>query len=117
MAKKTRRKISAMERDTWSLDLAFAEWVLPRLKILKKNKHGIPNEMFPTGARYRDKDGNENEAAWKIATPRWEKIMDDMIAGFEICCSGSYPGCVAKREKEVQRAVDLFAKHFFSLWD
>ena len=71
------------DRATWSIDYWLDDKMPDMLRQLKANKHGTPNEMFPTGPEFMDEDGNPNEAGWAIATPRWEAIMDKMIAGFE----------------------------------
>ena len=71
------------DRAVWSIDYWLDDKMPDMLRQLKATKHGTPNEMFPDGPEYIDEDGNPNEAGWAIATPRWEAVMDKMIAGFE----------------------------------
>lgn len=53
-------------KDTWSLDITIAEFVLPRLKLFKKVNNGYPG---------RD----------EIDTPeKWDAAIDKMIAAFQI---------------------------------
>jgi hypothetical protein len=69
--------------DVWSLDYYLDGWMPDALRKLKKDKHGIPTNVFPTGPEYTRKDGNPNKAATDIARKRWDKILSDIIAGFE----------------------------------
>lgn len=71
------------DRVVWSVD-SWLDDIMPAiLRQLKKEKHGTPMQVFPTGPRYKLKDGNPNKLAEKIAIRRWEKILDQIIAGFE----------------------------------
>jgi hypothetical protein len=100
--------------DTWSLDYYLDGWMPAALEHLKKHKHGLPNEVFPK--QHMDKNGNPSKTGWKIATRRWDKIMDQIIAGFEASARvkeglyekelGPYPGRRPKdKTKEEWRAI------------
>ena len=53
-------------RDAWNLDIDFAEFAIPRLKMLRENYMGYP--------------GKE-----EIDTPeKWEAILDKIILAFEL---------------------------------
>lgn len=82
------------DRVAWSVDSHLDDMMPAVLRQLKRDKHGIPNEVFPTGPRYTRKDGNANKAGWNVATRRWNKILDQIIAGFEASArikSHTYP--------------------------
>jgi hypothetical protein len=70
-------------RDTWGLDDYLSGWLPQALRYLKEHKHGVPMQVFPEGAEYIDDTGNPTDEAFKIATARWDEIMEKMIAGFE----------------------------------
>lgn len=71
------------DRVPWSVDW-WMNGIMPDiLKKLKKDKHGIPMSVFPTGSEYTDEHGNPNEAAHEIASKLWDEILDKIIAGFE----------------------------------
>jgi len=102
--------------DTWSMDYYLDGWMPSALRHLKKHKHGVPNEVFPTGKQYVRKDGNPNKAAWKVASRRWDRILNQIIEGFEASARvkhglyekelGPYPGRRPKdKTKEEWRAV------------
>jgi hypothetical protein len=105
-----------MVKDTWSLDVALAKWLLPRLKILKKNKHGLPVESFPEGKKYLGKDGHPNKAAWKLAKKNWDTAIDSMILAMETASRDWGKYGLAYKEK-VQPGLDALARHFGNLWD
>lgn len=97
------------DREVWNLDHTFAEWIVPRLELLKKTKHGIPQSCFPN----RDFDYIEDE--FSFANLAWEKVMDDMIAGFRRKAHSD--GDVEFGKDAYDRAKGLFAKHLDDLWD
>jgi glycyl-tRNA synthetase alpha subunit len=80
------------DSDTWSLDITFAQFIIPRLKRYKTvyKKTCIP-----------DKD--------KL------KDIDIMIEGFSfvISCDHLYNKSACKK---VEDALDAFKRSFFSLW-
>ncbi len=111
-----RRKISAMERDTWSLDVALAKWLLPRLRILKRTKHGIPIECFPTGKRYLKACGNPTKEADRVAALTWDNAIGSMIVAME-SASGDWLEYGRTYRQRVQPGLDALAKYFGNLWD
>jgi hypothetical protein len=97
------------DRELWSLDHTFAEWIVPRLERLKEIKHGVPASCMPALGGYSDEK-------YAIAEKIWGEIMNDMIVGFK-----------AKQHEfdvwgEVEigayfRAKKLFINHLDDLWD
>ena len=98
-------------KDTWSLDCAFADFAIPRLKLFKKVNNGYPG--------HGDADTFE----------KWNEIIDKMIEAFElhndfVNKSDKYflpTGEFDKARYEVdslkeQEGLKLFAEWFGALW-
>jgi len=69
--------------DTYNMDITLAPIVIPMLKQLKENKHGIPCHSFPEGAEYNDENGNPTDEAMILAEKNWNEILDKMIFAWE----------------------------------
>lgn len=100
------------DRDIWSLDYTFAKWVVPRLKRLKDEKHGVPCYFFPKSKDVWDDPDNKRFEAARI---RYNKMLDEMIEGFELMANDADIDEPEVAEK-VQRSLLLFKKHFHTLW-
>lgn len=54
------------------------------------------------------------------ATAEWRTVLDIMIDGFEIMISGNMLSCdtqiMRDRREKMDRALELFGKHYQSLW-
>lgn len=111
------------DRDLWSLDYTIAKFALPRLIELKKVKHGVPCSMF-------DDPQDASDEGYKLAEERWSEIMDKMIWSMDYIVYNReyeyYPdpdtedrdySRLKAAELRFQEGMDLFAKHFRSLWD
>lgn len=113
MTKRTRKKwlkkhgLYIDPKETLSLDMTIAEFVLPRLKLYKKLNNGVP-------ARLETID-------------EWNEILDKIIRTFEYLSDESCNYCVDTdmpnwieeyntRQIEVKEGLDLFAKYFQALW-
>lgn len=136
--------------DTFSLDNTLALIILPALEKFKKERKkcpGVPMEMF-IDTDPKDKNGNHTDAAMKLASKRWDEVLDKMIWSFkELLYEKEADKCFKKNGKkwktekvegglsrivetgytfdkarfeEVmkrrQEGLDLFGKHFCSLW-
>lgn len=89
------------DTECWNLDITFSLFLIPRLKVFKELNDGYP-------ARYH-------------SIEEWNKILDEMIEGFELHSnkfnwdtsdSNEENGNMAK----VKRAIRLFQENFFDLW-
>lgn len=89
--KKQRAERGFDDTETWGLDVTIAKFILPRLKRFKEISNGIPIGL---------------------TQEEWNKILDEIIEGFEII---SKDNMTINSEKE-QRALKLFSEHYFSLW-
>lgn len=110
-------------RECWNLDITISNFVLPRLKVFKKDNNGYPG--------YGDADTPE----------KWDEILDKMILGFEYVIASddwwlydpkyNYLDCLFEKQDEIERnciiennrrqavikeGLQLFAKYFQHLW-
>lgn len=86
--------------DTFSLDSSIATYTLPRLKRFKE----IVTEEFPSYPS-------------NMTSEEWIKILDEMIWFFEQYSTGEIHDITSKvYTKRMQKAAELFGKHFMSLW-
>lgn len=89
------------DTEMWSLDCTIAEFIAPRLKVFKEQAEQI-----------EDHPG-------QITFQEWKSILEQMIEGFEL-----YPNHFHWTEEEsdtnwkkVDKALSLFHKWFFTLWN
>lgn len=92
------------DTELWNLDITFCKFIVPRLKVFKELNDGYP-------ARFN-------------SIEEWNKILDEMIEGFELNSnkfdrdtsetldSNDENGNMAKAKK----AIRLFQENFFDLW-
>ena len=88
--------------DLWSLDITIANFVLPRLKKIKKENIGYPGI-----------DGMD--------TPeKWDEALDKMILAFEYVAHTfdmeSHFDEDKRRQAVINEGLQLFAKWFQYLW-
>lgn len=83
------------ERDTWSLDVPIAEYILPRLKLFKTCAPGYPVRL-------------------KKKEEEWNANLDKMILAFEkvLECDGG----PSQFEDEIDEGLELFGKYYRGLW-
>ena len=80
--------------DSFNLYVSHARWILPRLKYLRKHGHGYPGYM---------------------SVKEWEAVLDDMIRGFKIIAKDEINN--DEQDRKALVAINLFAKHYYALWD
>lgn len=81
--------------DTFSLDYSVAKVILPRLKRFRQLTIGTPANL------------EEKE---------WQEILDKMIASFEFAASEERWNAGPEDYEKHNEGLDLFAKHYWSLW-
>lgn len=83
-------------KETWSLDITLAQYIIPRLKLYKKLNDVIPGRLE--------------------SHDEWDKILDKMIYAFE-CMSDEFCNYEEydKRQKKVKEGLQLFADYFQAL--
>lgn len=89
------------DTEMWSLDCTIAKFIAPRLRV-----------FLEQAERIEDHPGN-------VTFQEWKGILEQMIEGFEI-----YPDHFNWSEEEsdanwkkVNKALSLFHKWFFNLWN
>ena len=85
------------QTELWSLDVALAKHVLPRL------------------AAFREQNGS---CPFTFTLEKWNSILDKMIFSFKFAAEErQFDLQVSKRTWiKVEQGLRLFSKHFFSLW-
>ena len=110
--------------DIWNLDHTLSCIIHPALIRLKETKQGYP-QLFEDGMvtpHYWDRqlhfDFIDEEVEEKYLLNKWNDIMDKMIYSFGVIKND---GLFEKYDEEewnrIQEGLDLFAKHYTSLWD
>lgn len=89
------------DSETWNLDITIASFIVPRLKAFKECENGFPSRL------------TEN---------KWDKILDEMIEGFELAIKKDeweYEEDLNTRNEKltkVNKALKHFSKYFHDLW-
>lgn len=123
--KKRKIKIKIHNYDTYDLRSTLAIVIAASLKKFKKNKCGIPMFCFPQLEDYSPTEQEET-----IAKNNWDAILDSMIFAFDELAQEKEENKIydmnlspeqTKKEldelrEKVQEGLDLFAKHYKSLW-
>ena len=118
---KPEEKDGRTDEELWSLDMTFTDFILPRITAFRKMKrHGYP-VYEPLGTEDR-----VSEEEWKSIEERsvaeWENILFDIEKGFEahqkiVAGEFSSRSHEARAEETMHKGMQLFAKHYFHLWD
>ena len=120
--------------DTWSLDSTLAKIALPMLKQLRANKSGAPNDMpefaqtSQSSQRCFEFYEEGDTAAWTAGHARWLGILDQMVWSFEQLLDDTWEDQFFENKKfdskgyheyanRIQTGLELFGKHYRSLWD
>jgi hypothetical protein len=112
-AKKFEKKNGFRFEDCWSLDSAVAMFILPRLIYLRDNSNGF--SVISEVVKYKD-DGvniaNEDDCA-----AAWSNVLNTMINGFYLYIVKDSIFWNEKEKSLWKETLNLFTKHFSSLWD
>ena len=113
------------DHDIWNLDYTLACIIHPALVRLKESQHGYP-ELWEDGMCYHEYytrqlhfDFIDEDVESKYLWQKWQDILDDMIYAMEIIATEKiYDIDLDTYDNErVVRGLELFGKHFCSLWD
>ena len=110
--------------DVWNLDHTLASIIHPALIRLKETKQGYP-QLFEDGMvtpHYWDKqlhfDFIDEKVEEEYLLNKWNAIMDKMIYSFGVIMNdGLFDKYDQDEWEKIQEGLDLFAKHYTSLWD
>jgi len=86
------------DSDTWSMDHSLAKLILPRIKRFQEVRGGHPADM---------------------TDDEWEKILSEIVWGFEWFASGKQWDYGPEHRAEAERAhaaIELFGKYYGHLW-
>ena len=99
--KKQRLERGFDDSEMWSLDCTIAEFITPRLRVFKEHAKQIGDH--PRG----------------ITSEEWQEILSQMIEGFALYPDHfHFPSEDADANwKKVDKALELFHKWFFKLWN
>jgi hypothetical protein len=107
--------------DIWNFDEYLNKVILRGLKELKKNKFGLPTDIYN---KYNSRKNLNQKQKDKLALKEWQKKLNTMIEGFESnerLVQGNFviPNKVTfeKLEKKFQEGMKLFNKYYNSLWN
>jgi hypothetical protein len=108
--------------DTWSFDYYLADVIIGGLKHLRDNKTGIPSQLMYGKKINKDEHGMAIEAyTIEQAEARWDKIMDEIIEGFESHKQLLDGHKTIEEDDQLKKKFDhgmkLFAKYYGSFWD
>ena len=103
------------ERELWSLDITFAEYIVPRLKAFKEIH--LSHVICPGSLEgsYKGNLGETTKEEEENLQEHWENILSIMIEGFEIIKNEEY--YFVEDIPKVNNALCLFHKYYFALWD
>ena len=107
--------------DVWSLDYTLANIIHPALVRLKETKHGYP-QLYEDGMvtnahwdRQLHFDFIDEDIESNYLIDKWNGILDKMIYSFGKIMEDDYFD--NEEWEKIQEGLDLFAKHYTSLWD
>ncbi len=107
------KRIHIDDYDIWNMDHTLALIICPMLKKLKETAIGYPSEfadpdISADGTNYGGNGGG---------VEAWNKVLDQMIAGFELMAGEKWPNRNMAEVEKAQHALYLFAHYYMSLWD
>ena len=106
----------------WQLDMEVAHFLLPRIKILKKGKQGVPVQFFDehdTEQFFDEHDTADSDKSYKRAKKRFHKVLDEIIEGLKIQVKeGGFESLDKYSEKyeKFRKSMELFAKYIDGFW-
>tara|TARA_B100000508_G_C11349358_1_gene223138 strand:- start:86 stop:475 length:390 start_codon:yes stop_codon:yes gene_type:complete len=107
--------------DCWSLDYTLARIIHPALIRLKETKHGYP-ELWEDGMvthhnwdRQLHFDFIDEDIETNYLIDKWNGVLDKMIYSFGKIMEDDYFD--NEEWERIQEGLDLFSKHYTSLWD
>ena len=107
--------------DCWSLDYTLARIIHRALIRLKETKHGYP-ELWEDGMvthhnwdRQLHFDFIDEDIETNYLIDKWNGVLDKMIYSFGKIMEDDYFD--NEEWEKIQEGLDLFSKHYTSLWD
>ena len=111
------------DRSVWSIDTWLVDNLIPMLERLKIDNHSTPMSMFKKKDGV-DNDGNPTDEASRLATQRWDNVLNEILYGLKCAKKLQDMDYDYKDKEEVKkltqssrRSFELIGKHLFNLWD
>ena len=95
--KKQRLERGFDDSECWNLDCTFGMFIVPRLKVLRRNHNGYPDELG--------------------SGEKWDKVLDEMIWAFDMASKHFEYDWTEEDVKRIKKGLKLFAKFYLHLWD
>jgi len=96
------------DRELWSLDISLAEYIIPRLEAFREVN--VEHVVCPGGMEANFDETDEGE----LLNDHWANVLDIMIEGFTAIREGEH---INEECQIADRALCLFHKYYFGLWD
>lgn len=101
--------------EAWNLYNYIAQFTLPRLRYLRKNRSGFPILMFKEiGVDSWDNPTEEESAQ---ASELWDYILGEIEWAMEVLSEDDSMFLSDKDTERLDKAKAYFGKYFESLWD
>ena len=107
--------------DCWSLDYTLARIIHPALIRLKETKHGYPELLEDGMVTHHNRDRQlhfdfiDEDIETNYLIDKWNGVLDKMIYSFGKIMEDAYFD--NEEWEKIQEGLDLFSKHYTSLWD
>jgi hypothetical protein len=106
------------DRELWSLDVSLASYIVPRLEAFKRKNvaHVVcPGSMEANfeEPKYAPLDELDDGV---MLNNHWVNVLDTMIEGFRLIRDGD-AWLEDDEQRKADRALCLFHKYYFDLWD
>ena len=109
-------------QDVWSLDYSIANLIVNGMKDLKQY-NAIPMQVYPKAyfkSEHYQKGGKkltnkEQEKYRKIAEKNWNKVLDDIIAGYQAWLDDDWR-TKPETGKKLEKAQKLLNKYWGGFW-
>lgn len=98
----------------WSIDGYLSKLIPELVGRLRVIKHGIPIDCFD--GLDHDENYCYSEESEKIASERWNKILDEIVEGFVLYLKDDFYKNEEYQEK-FNKSFDMLKKYFGNLWD
>jgi hypothetical protein len=99
------------DKDTWCMCSALSPAIRDAIKIYQEQDAGLPLMELEDVKGF---SGEHHEGMGYTSRDAWNHILDEMIFTFDTLSKGDF--YIDENTERVNNGLDLFAKHFKSLW-
>lgn len=113
------------DRELWSLDITLANYIVPRLQAFRDVNvdrvvcPGTLEAAFLSDSEEELIDGIKETDTTEMLNDHWRNVLNTMIEGFTIIADEQILVNWGDKENtgKANRALCLFHKYYFDLWD